>query len=126
MGPEGVGNKDLSSIAGDAAEGLYVTLPPSFDQKQQNADLVAAFKAKGEDPSGPFVLTAYAAVQIIAEAIKKAGEADSVKAAKVLRENSFETPIGTVKYNDKGDMQDFEFVVYQWHADGTKTPVVRQ
>ena len=32
MGPEGVGNKDISAIAGAASEGLLVTLPKSFDQ----------------------------------------------------------------------------------------------
>ena len=48
MGPEGVGNKDISTIAGQAAEGLYVTLPPSFDQLPENQGLVDAFKRKGK------------------------------------------------------------------------------
>src|SRR5690554_1441114 len=64
MGPEGVGNKDINTIAGDAAEGLLVTLPPSFDEKEENKELVAAFAEKGEDPSGPFVLPSYTAVQL--------------------------------------------------------------
>ncbi|MFE8070745.1 branched-chain amino acid ABC transporter substrate-binding protein [Marinobacteraceae bacterium S3BR75-40.1] len=123
MGPEGVGNKDINTIAGDAAEGLYVTLPPSFDQKKENQDLVDAFKAKGEDPSGPFVLTSYAAVDIIATAIEKAGEADPFEVAKVMHNETFQTPIGEVEYDKKGDLKEFDFVVYKWHSDGSKTPV---
>lgn len=123
MGPEGVGNKDINTIAGDAAEGLLVTLPPSFDEKEENQALVKAFQDKGEDPSGPFVLTSYTAVQLIAEGIKQADSTDPLDVAEALREGSFQTPIGTVSYDDKGDMESFEFVVYEWHADGSKTPV---
>lgn len=123
MGPEGVGNKDINTIAGEAAEGLLVTLPPSFDEKAENKALVDAFQAKGEDPSGPFVLTSYAAVQVIADGIEQAGSTDPFEVADTLRSGSFETPIGTVQYDDKGDLESFEFVVYEWHSDGSKTPL---
>ena len=121
MGPEGVGNKELSAIAGPASEGLLVTLPKSFDQDPKNQALVEAFKAKKEDPSGPFVFPAYAAVQVIAEGIKKAGDTDTAKVAAALRANTFATPTGDLSFDAKGDLKDFSFVVYDWHADGTKT-----
>jgi branched-chain amino acid transport system substrate-binding protein len=123
MGPEGVGNKEISAIAGPASEGLYVTLPKSFDQDPKNQALVEAFKAKNEDPSGPFVFPAYAAVEVIAEGIKKAGGTDTDKVADALRSNTFATPTGNLSFDDKGDLKDFSFVVYQWHQDGSKTEV---
>ncbi len=123
MGPEGVGNKDISAIAGDASEGLLVTLPADFAAVAENADLVQAFKDKGEDPSGPFVMPAYAAVQIIAESIKATGDTDTQAIAEHLRGNTFETPIGAIAFDDKGDLQEFNFVVFEWHADATKTAV---
>ncbi|MAM00070.1 branched-chain amino acid ABC transporter substrate-binding protein [Hydrocarboniclastica marina] len=123
MGPEGVGNPDINTIAGDAAEGLYVTLPPSFDQQEENKELAKAFKDKNEDPSGPFVLTSYAAVQVLADAIEKTGENDPMKVAETMREMTFDTPIGTVEFDEKGDLKEFQFVVYEWHSDGSKTPV---
>jgi len=95
MGPEGVGNSDISAIAGEASEGLLVTLPKAFDEDPRNAELVEAFKAKNEDPSGPFVFPAYAAVQIIADGIKLAGDTDTAKVAEApLRANEFDTPTG--------------------------------
>ncbi|WP_111494409.1 MULTISPECIES: branched-chain amino acid ABC transporter substrate-binding protein [Marinobacter] len=123
MGPEGVGNKDINTIAGDAAEGLLVTLPPSFDEKAENQALVKAFQDKGEDPSGPFVLTSYAAVQLIADGIEQADSTDPFDVAEALRSGSYETPIGTVEYDQAGDLKSFDFVVYEWHSDGSKTPV---
>ena len=121
MGPEGVGNKEISAIAGPASEGLLVTLPKSFDQDPRNQALVDAFKAKNEDSSGPFVFPAYAAVQVIAEGITKAGGTDTAKVAAALRANSFDTPTGTLAFDEKGDLKDFSFVVYEWHQDGTKS-----
>ncbi|WP_172152795.1 MULTISPECIES: branched-chain amino acid ABC transporter substrate-binding protein [Pseudomonas] len=121
MGPEGVGNKEISAIAGPASEGLLVTLPKSFDQDPRNQALVEAFKAKNEDSSGPFVFPAYAAVQVIAEGIEKAGSTDTDKVAAALRANSFDTPTGVLSFDEKGDLKDFSFVVYEWHQDGTKT-----
>ncbi len=123
MGPEGVGNKDISAIAGPASEGLLVTLPADFAQDPKNAELVQAFKDKKQDPSGPFVMPSYAAVQIIAEGIAKVGAADPEEVAEVLRGASFDTPIGTVEFKENGDLQEFQFVIFEWHQDATKTPV---
>lgn len=123
MGPEGVGNKDISAIAGPASEGLLVTLPADFSTSPANAELVAAFKAKSQDPSGPFVMPAYAGVQIIADAIRNTNSEDTAKLAAYIRGNSFDTPIGKVAYKPNGDLKEFEFVIFKWHADATKTPV---
>ncbi len=123
MGPEGVGNPDITAIAGNASEGLLVTLPDSFEKDPKNAALVAAFKAKNEDPSGAFVFPAYSAVQIMAESIKAVGSVDTLAMAKQMRTNSFDTPMGTLAFDAKGDLQQFSFVVYNWHKDGTKSVV---
>lgn len=121
MGPEGVGNNDINAIAGEASEGLLVTLPPSFDTNPENADLVAAFKAKDQDPSGAFVLTSYSAVQVMADAMKKTGGTDTDAIQKAMREMTFKTPTGEIAFDEKGDLKEFNFVVYEWHSDGSKT-----
>lgn len=121
MGPEGVGNSDISAIAGKASEGMLVTLPKAFDEDPANADLVKAFKARKQDPRGPFVFPAYAAVQVIADAIRLADSTEPDDVAQALRSNTFDTPTGQLAFDAKGDLKDFNFVVYEWHKDGTKT-----
>jgi branched-chain amino acid transport system substrate-binding protein len=123
MGPEGVGNKDISAIAGPASEGLLVTLPADFAENPANADLVQAFKDRNEDPSGPFVMPSYAAVQIIADTMKKTGSTDPEVIADAMRKTTYDTPIGKVAFQENGDLKEFDFVLYEWHADATKTPV---
>lgn len=121
MGPESVGNNDLSAIAGQAADGLLVTLPDDFAGKPANAKLSAAFQARGVDPTAPFVLTAYTAVQLLAEGMRRSGSEEPAKVADALRSNSFKTPMGQLAFNDMGDLKNFRFVVYRWHVDGRKT-----
>ncbi|OZI41209.1 leucine ABC transporter subunit substrate-binding protein LivK [Bordetella genomosp. 5] len=121
MGPEGVGNPDINAIAGDAAEGMLLTLPADFTQNAANADIVKAFKDKKRNPNGAFQLTAYAATQVIADGIKGAGSTDPGKVAQYLHANSFNTPIGKTAWNKQGDLTDFEFQVFTWHKDGSKS-----
>ncbi|BBB31144.1 branched-chain amino acid ABC transporter substrate-binding protein [Neptunomonas japonica] len=122
MGPEGVGNPDISKIAGAASEGLLVTLPQSFDKDPANQALVQAIVDKGEDPTGPFVFPAYSAVEVMTTAMTATGSTDTEKLADYIRSNTFKTTTGELAFNEKGDLAQFSFVVYDWHADGTKTP----
>lgn len=121
MGPEGVGNKDITAIAGAGSEGMLVTLPADFAADPANAELVKAFAAAKRDTDGPFQLTAYTAVQLIAEAIKGTKSRDPAKVAAYIHGNAFKTPIGPVEYDSKGDLKSFKFVVYTWHQDATKS-----
>ncbi|WAI81362.1 MULTISPECIES: branched-chain amino acid ABC transporter substrate-binding protein [Achromobacter] len=121
MGPEGTGNPDINAIAGDAVEGMLLTLPADFTQNAANADIVKAFEAKKRNPGGAFQMTAYAATQVIADGIKGAGSDDPTKVAKYLHANSFDTPIGKVSWNKQGDLTNFKFDVFTWHKDGSKT-----
>lgn len=123
MGPEGAGNKELSAIAGDASEGLLVTLPRAFENDPKNKAIIDSIRAAKKDPTGIFVMPAYTAVQVMAEGIKKAGAADPAKVAAALRANKFNTPIGNIGFSPKGDVTNFSFAVYKWHKNGSKTLV---
>ncbi len=121
MGPEGVGNPDINAIAGEAVEGMLVTLPADFTQDEDNAAIVKAFEEKGRDAGGAFQMTAYSATVAIAEGIKGAGADDPEKVADYLHGNSVKTPIGNISWNDQGDLNDFKFDIFTWHKDGSKS-----
>ena len=46
---------------------------------------------------------------------------DAKKVADHLHKSSFETPIGSVGWDKKGDLKSFEFQVFEWHKDGSKS-----
>ena len=96
MGPEGTGNPDINAIAGDAVEGMLLTLPADFSQSAANAEIVKAFQAKKRNAAGAFQMTAYTATLAIADGIKGAGSEDPAKVAKFLYANTLDTPIGKI------------------------------
>jgi len=124
MGTEGVGHPDLTAIAGAAVEGLLLTLPADFSADPANAAVVKAFVDKNRNPGGAYQMSAFAGVQVVLAAIEAVGD-DPVKVASYLRQNSFDTTIGQISWNHQGDLTAFDFQVFEWHADGSRTPVKR-
>lgn len=122
MGPEGVANSALVSIAGPAVEGTLMTLPADFASNPENAKVVKAFTDKKRDPAGTFQLPAYSAVVVIADAITGTKSEDPAKVADFIHKNTFDTPIGKIGYDKKGDLTNFKFVVYQQKGDGSRAP----
>lgn len=120
MGPEGAGNPEINAIAGAAVEGMLLTLPADFSTNPKNAAIVKVFKDKKRDASGAFQLQSYAATQALIESIKAVGD-DPAKVAAHLRKTTFDTPIGALAWDAKGDLKSYDFVVYEWHKDGSKT-----
>jgi len=112
MGPEGVANADLVAIAGPAAEGLLVTLPADFTKLPGNKQILEHFQTYKRSPDGAFTMPAYAAVQILVDSINAVGE-DPAKVADHMHTASFDTAIGKVEYDEKGDLKEFEFAVYK-------------
>ncbi|MEG2816995.1 MAG: branched-chain amino acid ABC transporter substrate-binding protein [Comamonas sp.] len=120
MGPEGVGNPEVNAIAGPAVEGMLVTLPADFSANPKNAAVVKAFKDKKRNPSGAFQLTSFAATQVLLDSIKAAGD-NPAKVADHLHKSSFDTVLGPVAWNKQGDLKSFDFQVFEWHKDGSKS-----
>ncbi len=101
------------TIAGDAGEGTLMTFAPDPRNLATAKDAVAKFKAQGFDPEG-YTLYTYAALQVWAKAVEQAGTTDAAKLGEVLRANSYETVLGTLDFNDKGDIVDAQYVFYVW------------
>ena len=121
VGPEGAGNKNLNAIAGPAAEGLLITQPADFSADPANAAIKQAFLNKKRDPVGGFQMPAYAAMQVLAQALAATGGSDTDKVADYIHSHSFKTAIGNIEFTPKGDLKAFKFDIYTWHKDGNST-----
>jgi len=82
--------------------------------------IVQSFRAARRDPEGAFQMSSYAAVQVLVESIRAVGE-DPDKVADYMHTHSFDTAIGKVEFDAKGDLKNFEFAVLKWDAQGNKT-----
>lgn len=110
---DGVKDETFLKVAGKYAEGIYASGAKDVSKNPLAAAAVAAHKkAYGADP-GAFFLNAYAAVMALLNAIEKAGSTDYVKVGKALRTNYVDTPLGKIRFNDKGDAMGVGFSMYQ-------------
>jgi branched-chain amino acid transport system substrate-binding protein len=108
-------NKATWQIAGAAAEGSLLTFPPPPAQNPAAAGVVAELKAQGKDP-GSYLLYSYAAVQIWAEAVKKAHSTSPILVANVLKaDGPWASVLGPISFDAKGDPVKINYQVYKWH-----------
>jgi branched-chain amino acid transport system substrate-binding protein len=78
---------------------------------------VQKFKAKNIDPEG-YTLYTYAAMQIWTQAAAKAGTTDPKKVMDTIKAGAWDTVIGKIEYDSKGDIKQLDFVVYKWDDKG--------
>ncbi len=101
-------------ITGPSGEGTLFTFAPDPEKKPGAKAIVEEFKKSGYEPEG-YTLYTYAAVQVFAQAAEKAKSTKLPDLVKALHSNSFDTVIGPIKYDSKGDITEGGFVVWKWH-----------
>ena len=113
MSGDALVDKQYWEITGPTGEGTLMTFAPDPRKSPAAADVVAEFKAGGYDPEG-YTLYTYAAIQAYVDAVKKAGSTDVEAVATALRDGSYETVLGTLGFNEKGDVKEPKYVMYVW------------
>ncbi len=109
---DGVKDDSFLKVAGEAAEGAYMTGPRDLSSVAMNAAARDEFKAEyGSDP-GAFFQEGYAAALALLNAIQTAGSTDYDAVTKALRTTYVDTPVGKIKFDDKGDAEGVGFSIY--------------
>jgi branched-chain amino acid transport system substrate-binding protein len=101
------------SITGPAGEGTLMTFSPDPAKEPANAKLVAAFKATGYKPEG-YTLYTYGAIQAWVQAVTAAGSVEMPKVIKALKAGEFQTVLGKIRFDAKGDVSAPGYVFYEW------------
>lgn len=101
------------AITGKLGEGTLMTFSPDPRKNPVALPVVEKFRAKGIEPEG-YTLYTYGAVQAWAQAVTQAKSVDSDKVIAALREGSFDTVLGKIGFDAKGDVTAPGYVVYVW------------
>jgi branched-chain amino acid transport system substrate-binding protein len=109
--------EEFSLIAGPAAEGTIFLDVADPRRRVEAAPAVEQFRASGFEPEG-YTLFAYGAVQVWAEAAEKAGSLELDAMIASLRQNRFDTVLGPIDFDDKGDLTVQNLVWYVWRDGG--------
>ena len=105
-----------------AGEGTLFTFGPDPRNKPTAKAIVEKFKANNIDPEG-YTLYTYAALQVWSQAVAKAGTTDPKKVMAAIKAGSWDTVIGKMEFDAKGDIKQLDYVVYKWDAKGNYTEI---
>jgi branched-chain amino acid transport system substrate-binding protein len=118
----GLTAEDFGLIAGPAAEGTVFLDVADPRGRAEAAPVVERFRASGFEPQG-YTLYAYTAVQVWTQAAEKAGSLEIRAMIAALRQHQFDTVLGAIAFDEKGDLAVQNPAMYVWHADGTYMPL---
>lgn len=120
MAGDALNDKEYASIAGANAEGTLFTFGPDPRNKPTAKAVVEKFKAKNIDPEG-YTLYTYATMQVWTQAAAKAGTTDAKKVAETIKAGEWDTVLGKLSFDAKGDIKVIDYVVYKFDAKGGYT-----
>jgi branched-chain amino acid transport system substrate-binding protein len=110
---DGVKDDTFIKVAGKYAEGVYATGPMDTSNNPMAIEAIAAHKKKyGSDP-GAFFLNAYAATLALLNAIDKSCSTDYDDIVNALRTEFVATPLGILRFDERGDAIGVGFSIYQ-------------
>ncbi|MBI3526207.1 MAG: branched-chain amino acid ABC transporter substrate-binding protein [Betaproteobacteria bacterium] len=113
MGGDTMSNADLVTAAGGNADNVLFTFGPDARKNPAAAAVVKKFRDAKIEPEG-YVLYAYAAFQLFDQAAAKAGSLKFADLEKSMRAGKFNTVIGHIEFDAKGNSKAPAFVVYRW------------
>ena len=121
MGFDSLETAEFAQLGGAATDGVLMSFPPKAEDDPKNAALVKKFRDAKYNPEG-YTLFSYAAVKAWAEAAKKAGSTDAAKIAAALRGGKYDSAVGVLEFDQKGDIKNPVYDIYLW-KDGKSAPI---
>ena len=106
-------NSDFGLIAGDAGNGARFTFDIDPRTRPAAKSIVQRFRAVGYEPEG-YTIHTYAALQVWTQAVEKAATLDPDAVVKVMHKQSFDTVLGSLSFDGKGDLTQHVYAWYLW------------
>jgi branched-chain amino acid transport system substrate-binding protein len=122
MAGDALNDKEFASITGPDAEGTLFTFGPDPRNNPAAKAIVEEFKAKNIDPEG-YTLYTYAAIQVWSQAAAKAGSTDAKKVMDKIKAGAWDTVIGNLSFDAKGDIKQDSYVVWKWDSKGNAAEI---
>ncbi|MFO7635219.1 MAG: branched-chain amino acid ABC transporter substrate-binding protein [Caldilinea sp.] len=99
--------------ANGAAEGMYVSAFAPSPRNAADNQWVEAYQAVEYRNPDTYSVNGYVAMQVLAEAVRKANSLERSAVANSLRSNSFETLLSSLRFEPDGDLVDPQIWIYQ-------------
>lgn len=116
---------DFIGLTGEASEGIYAAVPYVSNMKgERNAGFVESYQKEYKQLPGKYDASGYNAMNILMQAIERAGSDEPEKIRDALYKTDYAAPNGRFQFTEKGEGYGFDTVLVQ--IQGGKTHVVTQ
>lgn len=103
---------DFAKLTGDASDGIHAAVPYAHTiQRPENQAFVKEYQAAFNEPPGKYSTAGYNALNIILDAIERAGEASPEKIRDALKATDYQGPNGKFQFDAKHQAYGFDAVL---------------
>jgi len=110
---DGVKDDTFIKVAGKYAEGAYATGPQDTSSNPLTIEATQAHKERYGEDFGAFFLNSYSATLALINALEKSCSTDYDDIVNALRTEYVATPVGIIRFDERGDAIGVGFSVYQ-------------
>ncbi len=105
---------DFVGLAGEASEGIYAAVPyASSLPGERNKAFVDLYATSYKEKPGKYGAAGYNALNIMMEALARAGKAEPEAVRDALRKTDYAAPNGRYRFTEKGEGYGFDVVLVQ-------------
>jgi branched-chain amino acid transport system substrate-binding protein len=112
MSGDGVIDPKFIEIAGEAAEGTYLTFTPDPDKMPQAAGFLKKYRAKHGSQLAPYAIYSYDATNILLKAISDSGSTEGKHITAAIRSMKYDGASGHIEFDEKGDVSKAPYIVW--------------
>ena len=120
---DAIASDDFPIVSGEAGQGTLFTFGPDARENPAASEVVALFRDEEIFEPAGYTLASYAIIQAWAQAVEQAGSVEAKLVIDTLQEGTFDTVLGEISFDEKGDVTGVDtFVWYVWQG-GEYVPV---
>jgi len=111
MSGDGVIDPVFIQIAGNAAEGTYLTFTPDTTKLPGSQGVISRYRARYGEP-GPYSLYAYDAANVLLIGLQRAATTEGPKVSEAIHGLTHDGVTGRIQFDEKGDIPKIQYVVW--------------
>jgi branched-chain amino acid transport system substrate-binding protein len=118
MSGDGIVTDEYYKIAGKSSEGTYLTFTPDQTKLSAAQNVIKNHRKRFGKEVGAYTIYSYVAMNLILNAIQATGGTNGAKLSAHLRSKAWNTSLGKLQFNKKGDVLESPYVL--WQVKGAK------
>ena len=108
---DGCFDESFTNTVGNASN-VYLTFGPDYENLPSAQAFLQKYRSTFNQPEGSYSVYGYDAANALLTAIDQAKSTDAAKVAAVMKGQPFDTTLGKIEFNEKGDVKQSNYIIW--------------